>query len=682
MKTKKFFLSLFMASVAMAGFTACSEDEPKGGSDNGAADGEGAYVSLTVTLPNGNGSRSQTVTDPDPGNPGGASTDGTEVGSDKENYVGEVLLVIASAKNNAFAASGLSTNFTAQNGNTNFETKTKLTKTQIEEYYQSESFTQEVNIFVFCNPTKALKDMVGGLSVGNTQWVDDVTNATSSSLPEIAGLGGKGSFFMSNYQIAKRLFPATVDSWETYNTEDTPFDLSGANAGSDPDNSVNNTEINGGPVKVHRAAARFDFRDGSALGNYTYTVVTEGENKTPIVQVEISSLSLANISKSFYTLERVSADGMPANALLCGAEIHNNYVVGPNAADFANISTVETNGFSKYFYAPLFADTKNNNGVFPYGEWDTTPVSFFKNAVDDNYTGGDHKPGDYKVWRYTTENVIPSAEGQKNGISVAVVFRTQMKATEAAKNSADEYTQALYEALNNTKTNLSDNPVLFVFNKKLYCGWDNVVKAALQASVKMDADNNPVSKKEENAEGNEYTKFTLTDVNRSEPLYVAVFGNGGIPAEAWKVWGSGETLYEDTVEPDAASANSLYTAYAAAKDDTKFNTFRNKAVEEDFYLYEASVENGKAGYYCQYFYFNRHNDNKKPGTMGVMEFATVRNNVYKLAVTNIKQLGHPIIPDNDPDKPTPDTDDESDDVYLSVSCEVLPWVVRINNIEF
>ena len=68
--------------------------------------------------------------------------------------------------------------------------------------------------------------------------------------------------------------------------------------------------------------------------------------------------------------------------------------------------------------------------------------------------------------------------------------------------------------------------------------------------------------------------------------------------------------------------------------------------------------------------------------MGPMEFAVVRNNVYKLAVTGIKQLGHPRIPENDPDKPKPDTPDESSDIYITVTCQVLPWVVRVNNIEF
>ncbi len=68
--------------------------------------------------------------------------------------------------------------------------------------------------------------------------------------------------------------------------------------------------------------------------------------------------------------------------------------------------------------------------------------------------------------------------------------------------------------------------------------------------------------------------------------------------------------------------------------------------------------------------------------MSPMEFAVVRNNVYKLAVTNINRLGHPRISDNNPDPVDPDDPDEKGDVYLTVSVEVLPWTVRVNNIEF
>lgn len=96
-----------------------------------------------------------------------------------------------------------------------------------------------------------------------------------------------------------------------------------------------------------------------------------------------------------------------------------------------------------------------------------------------------------------------------------------------------------------------------------------------------------------------------------------------------------------------------------------------------------SPKDGK--YYVYYYYWNRHNDNLDPYTMGVMEFAVVRNNVYKLAVNAINRFGHPDPTnptDPDPDPVDPDDPDESVNYYFNVTVKVLPWTVRINNIEF
>ena len=102
-----------------------------------------------------------------------------------------------------------------------------------------------------------------------------------------------------------------------------------------------------------------------------------------------------------------------------------------------------------------------------------------------------------------------------------------------------------------------------------------------------------------------------------------------------------------------------------------------------------SPKDGK--YYNYYYYWNRHNDNLDNNLMGIMEFAVVRNNVYKLAVDSINRFGHPTPPDPsnpdpdpepDPDPVDPDDPDESVNYYFNVTVKVLPWTVRINNIEF
>ena len=93
--------------------------------------------------------------------------------------------------------------------------------------------------------------------------------------------------------------------------------------------------------------------------------------------------------------------------------------------------------------------------------------------------------------------------------------------------------------------------------------------------------------------------------------------------------------------------------------------------------------------YVYYIYWNRHNDNRNNSLMGPMEFAVVRNNIYKLMVTKISELGHPNDPTDptgpqepDPDPVEPGKDDEDSKAYMEVTVNILNWTVRENEIEF
>ncbi|WP_167369472.1 Mfa1 family fimbria major subunit [Parabacteroides timonensis] len=129
-----------------------------------------------------------------------------------------------------------------------------------------------------------------------------------------------------------------------------------------------------------------------------------------------------------------------------------------------------------------------------------------------------------------------------------------------------------------------------------------------------------------------------------------------------------------------------------------------------FTVYAPDTRDGN--YYTYYYYWNRHNDNRKAAVMGPMEFAVVRNNVYKLQVDAIYRFGYPEgtypdpntpdevdpedpekpdpdpTPDPDPDpdpEPTPDPDPEpkpDPTPHLKLTVEVLPWVVREYEINF
>lgn len=162
---------------------------------------------------------------------------------------------------------------------------------------------------------------------------------------------------------------------------------------------------------------------------------------------------------------------------------------------------------------------------------------------------------------------------------------------------------------------------IYVFGNVLYGTWDNMVKTAFAENSKLHALQAAINKV---STRNEDGTYTLTGTNTD-------LGNAG------------------------------FTGY--------------------------SYDQAKDGYYATYYYWNRHNDNGNNDVMGVMEFAVVRNNVYKLNVTDIAKYGHPYNPDPnnpnpDPDPENPDDPDESVNYYFTVSVKVLPWVVRINNIEF
>lgn len=59
----------------------------------------------------------------------------------------------------------------------------------------------------------------------------------------------------------------------------------------------------------------------------------------------------------------------------------------------------------------------------------------------DNSWNTGNKYGDYRIWRYVTENTIPGpVDRQVNGITTGIVFKGKMVATEAAAASTDEDT--------------------------------------------------------------------------------------------------------------------------------------------------------------------------------------------------------------------------------------------------
>lgn len=688
--------------MALPLLAACSHDDlVKSGTNNGEIpEGDGVFMTVNI-VPFNKGTRSYTDDD-------NSSNDGTELGTKDENTIKRVLLVLTDDKNKFIASakvdgtnnSTLTPPITDPNNNVAYQAKAKFAKTTIANYYKTvgENNAQNlpIHVFIYCNPTDALlAKFSGSTDTQGNEWYNWTVNNPSQLWETSNG------FLMTNVSTATRYLPAALDTWNMFSTEGNPFNLSGMN------NANTNLEVDNsaGSINVHRMAARFDFRDGSQgigdnepSGNgikgepFTYKVMVNNAGEAR-VKAKLINMSLVNLLKEEYYLERVSTDskasGWSNNYTLLGAEqpwfsnatgttIANsgNYVVTPNASSRGyNLNT----NFSTYYDYPFFKD----NGELPDrggDQWSTQSVeTVCAGALDGS--------GNYHVWRYVTENTVGEGEnvneyGQVNGSSTGIVFKAQLLAGDALTGEgADYWDRQLGQTLSNVN---SDGPVLFAFSNNLYCSWKHVQYAAIVES------------------GYDGSEASLNNLDRATTFYKSVFGNGGFGTITFPTK-TGEITLTDpdqaTLGVDDKSASYLHDQMGSHDDGVTDNkifetaawqAFRNKVVTDKFTIYRKYGETigtgesneTKWGYYCYYYYWNRHNDNKQTGVMAPMEFAVVRNNVYKLAVTKLSTLGHPRLPDNDPDSPTPDTPDEKSDVYMEVSVQVLPWEVRINDIEF
>ena len=169
------------------------------------------------------------------------------------------------------------------------------------------------------------------------------------------------------------------------------------------------------------------------------------------------------------------------------------------------------------------------------------------------------------------------------------------------------------------------------------------------------------------------TEIAATINAHTEPVYVL---NGQLCGS----WNTMEKLALSANDEGVLTNEALNGAYKVAKEILGQGSDKVAAAKSaGFSVYEPTGDK----YLVYYNYYNRHNNNAGNVEEGKdanevtapMEFAVVRNNVYKLKVDKINKLGTP-----NWEKPG-DIDIETEDVFFQVSVEILPWTVRVNNIE-
>lgn len=636
-KLTSFVKTLAMAVCIVGLVTGCEEkngvtDEPN------VEPGVPAYMSVSVQLPTAGSAQYA------PGMEQRApyQDENTEVGSDAENTVKEVLLVLAD-KNNNYCLHAVASNNTAS---ANLNVTAEFNQTGISMFYDEasgklkEAYKNGINVFVFCNPTEHLKTEMGNAknAADKKAWTDLACTKEhfgSDNTGRNASIWASRSFLMSNYSIAVRDLPGSLADWSQYNSASRAFNLSTDNGGA-----VNNSSTNDrGAIKVERSVARLDFKDGSGSSN-TYAISeADGSN---LMKVQLVRMGLVNMSNKFYYLRHMAANNNGAAATditLLDEESKTNYVMDVDASDKRNDIGGDYNKLHGMFEYPLFSDYGTIDDR-TRSQWDNWFISDVLNSENMD------KGGEYHVWRYITENTVPAVAQQKAAYSTGVVFKGKLLAGDNLNNPEDD----LLKAINGTYDKSGDYvyqvaetsyPILFLFQNQLYVGFENGVKKSDEYKGESSAIWRAVNEK-------------LTIEGETE---------AHSPAE----------YYEE-----------LMTAVGAKLGvDDALAKFRKAATAAGFTLYQASTgDKDGSGYYFYYYYWIRHRNNSDNNTMGPMEFATVRNNVYKLSVTKISKIGYPRIQDNNPDPVDPEDPDETSERYITVEVEVLPWVVRKNDIEF
>lgn len=635
--------NLMLCGALTLGLISCSDkDDLTGGGnpDNGNSAGD-FYATINLSFPTANVSRSATTDGTDDNTNSDAEY---EIGQDYENNIQSLIVIMATKEGNTYKYLTHATSSSGLKGDENTKTYTLAFKHEVLQAHAGES---GIYVFAIANPGTALINSIDDKKTFN---FDDIFDSDAVGLQSPWKYADNtGEFLMTNKFISASVTLPAESQFPQHSTPEKAFDL--------------------GEVMVERAAVRFDFRpvtiETEKGANFYPLKESEEDGAATMAYVELTDLALFNQAKKFYYFRRVSDDGYTtgSNYAIGGREYYEgstsgnasfNYVVGPYA-DLFNATYIGTGNFDIHntgnvtSWEDLITKTTGYSSLAD-SKW--TPISSLTKDDDtegDNAsTDGTWSPdaGGYKIWRYTTENVLPAVKNasgtakydyQVKGATTGVIFKGHLRAVKALEEG---------ETAENTK-----NPVNFAINKHepiyqygktLYGSTVNLAYTAKYAE-----------------------KGTLLEVDFDKSFDITYVEANDEEKEA------GKTYHQVTITINGV--DQTVDQIASVTPKAGFDNAKLKANGFLVFNYNTDAD----PYPVYYPYYNRHNDNGNNTSMGGMEFATVRNNVYKLAVTEIKTVGKPVYAVDDPHDP-----DETAEIYFTVTCRMMPWVVRVNNIEF
>lgn len=349
-------------------------------------------------------------------------------------------------------------------------------------------------------------------------------------------------------------------------------------------------------VDVERVAARVDYKT-----NGTYEIT--GDGTTANGTITITGAYIVNrLDAGSYFLKRVTVgNGVNDNVTYLGDETASsgfatNYVIDP-------WTTQKTGKEMPDLYAP---DT-----YFPDGSDD--PEDWYGWCKEgDEVTDPDNQS---EVWRrvgYCMENTTASDATMKQ-YNTGIVFRAKF---EPELTDVEDYTSG---------------QTFFTYDGKIY-----PMLTDLMGQLNKQADfSNYVDKSINTIENlNSLTDFTESLANDPTGYceylkdYVNLY-----PAMD----------FTNTEEKEKLKwsyyLNNIIGVIEDSQEGPQIN--KNNKVKTRQFLYEKSGGRIRTYYkgQCYYIWWLRHSDNDDDTTNGIMEYAVVRNNIYKLNVTGVSSLG-------------------------------------------
>lgn len=337
-------------------------------------------------------------------------------------------------------------------------------------------------------------------------------------------------------------------------------------------------------VNVERMAARLDYK---AEASYTCT-----DPAYTGATVEITGAALVNnLTAGSYMLKRVAStvDGVPTylGNETPDAGVQTNYVLDPWTA----VKTSDNNSFT------IGGEVKTAEDL--YGEW------FGNLSQDPNYRAGYVQPGT-ETWQrigYTLENTTAAEEAGKR-YSTGVVFKAKFNPQGVANYQGG----ATFFALGTHLFASMEDMMTYVYGAD-FSQFDDKIDACTDwTAVKNFAasllDNDPSG----------YKAFLLGQDEAQDLAQVK-------ESLKWSAYMLSNCGY-------SASLNETYKVELDQNGIVTRNALQSYGVR----TYEDAT--------CYYTWWVRHSNDNNDETKGIMEYAIVRNNIYKLTVNSIYSLGN------------------------------------------